>query len=100
MAAFNYAASAAEGRDSRGLAARGSGDLPRQRLRHFSGLGKAARRAFGEDQLAVEGDFEDAVLPFDQGGLDVELVVDLVRQTGGSGLVVSNHAVLDLHLRH
>jgi hypothetical protein len=39
--------------------------------------------------------FEDAVLSLDQLGLDAELLFDLVRQTGGTGSVVSNNTVFD-----
>ena len=68
--------------------------------RHLPGLGETTVGFLRVDQLTVERDLEDAVLALDQGRLDVEVLGDLVRQTGGSGLVVSNDAVFDLHGGH
>jgi hypothetical protein len=61
----------------------------------LAGRGKAAHLLFGEDQLAVELDVEDAPGTLDQLGSDAEAPFQLVRQTGGTGSVVSNSAVLD-----
>jgi len=66
----------------------------------LAGLRKAADGLLRVDQLAVEGDLEDPVTALDQDRLEVELLRDLCRQTGGSGLVVSNHAIFDLHAGH
>ena len=44
---------------------------------------------------AVDVNVEDAARTFDQNRLDVILRLDCVRQTGGSGQVVSLGAVLD-----
>jgi len=52
------------------------------------------------DELAVEGYLEDAISAFDQRRLNVEFFCYFFRQTGGTGFVVSNHAVLDLQLGH
>ena len=59
------------------------------------GLGEAPIRLLGVDQLAVPFDLEDPVAPFDELGFDAELISNRVRQTGGSGQVVSNDAVFN-----
>jgi hypothetical protein len=48
-----------------------------------------------EDQLAVDPHIEDAPAALDQVGALPELLFNFVRQTGGTWLVVSNHAVFD-----
>jgi hypothetical protein len=70
-------------------------------LRHFARLGVARHLPLGEDRLAVDTYFEDATAALTQGDGGPKLLFELGRQTGGSGLVVSNHAVedLDAHLR-
>lgn len=72
-----------------------------KRLEHLAGLGEPPRARAGEDELAVHMDVKDATTAFDK--LDVAFgvfAVDLVRQTGGAGIIVSNDAVFDsrLHL--
>ncbi len=47
------------------------------------------------DQLAVDGDIEDAAATIDELDVSTELGLDGVRQTGGLGSVVSFHAVFD-----
>ena len=54
----------------------------------------------GVEQLSVQMDIEDAVLPFDQLGPCAQLALDLVRQTGGPWTVVSDDTVFDGDLRH
>jgi hypothetical protein len=49
----------------------------------------------GEDRLAVDTYLEDATAALTQGDGGPELPFELGRQTGGTGLVVSNHAVED-----
>jgi hypothetical protein len=49
----------------------------------------------GEDPLVVDGDDEDAAAAADDLRVDAQLSLDLSRQTGGSGEVVSNAAVID-----
>jgi len=66
-----------------------------KQCRHFTRLWKSAFRAFGEDQLIIELDFEYAPRSLDQLRVDVVFICDFSRQTGGSGFVVSNHAVFD-----
>jgi len=61
----------------------------------LAGLREAAQRALGEDRLAVELDLEDPAFPFDQLGFEVQLLADRVRQTGGTGVVVSRNTVFD-----
>jgi hypothetical protein len=58
----------------------------------------AAGRLLRIDQRAVDFDLEDAAAGGDQLGLQAELPLDLVRQTGGDGLVVSDPAVFDAQL--
>jgi hypothetical protein len=73
-----------------------SGAEPRlQGLHDLAGLGEAPGLFLGEDQLVAERDVEDAARALDQVGLNAELALDLVRQTGGSRVVVSDRAVLD-----
>ena len=56
----------------------------------------ASERALGEDQHAVPRDFEHAATPLHQlDGSAWICISNLVRQTGGPGLVVSNDAVAD-----
>ena len=50
---------------------------------------------FGEDLPVIDGDHEDASASADDFAVDPELLLDLSRQTGGSGKVVSNSAVVD-----
>jgi hypothetical protein len=58
-------------------------------------LREASQLFLGEDQVVGHGDLEDATTATDQIGLDAELLLDLSRQTGGAGVVVSARAVLD-----
>ena len=51
---------------------------------------------FGEDGRAVDTHLENAPAALVQGDGGPELPFELGRQTGGAGLVVSNHAVEDL----
>lgn len=53
----------------------------------------------GIDQFIVYKDVEDPILAPDELCFDVELLLDCGRQTGGSGQVVSNDAVMndDIH---
>lgn len=56
----------------------------------------ATQRLLGEHRVAVHGHLEDSPRGLDQLGLDTgKLFLQLSRQTGGSGLVVSNDAVFD-----
>jgi cell division FtsZ-interacting protein ZapD len=57
--------------------------------------GKAPDLLLREDELAVQPDVEDAAAALDQLGADAQLLLQLVRQTGGARQVVSGHAVLD-----
>jgi hypothetical protein len=72
----------------------GSGSLFEGRL-DLAGIGKAACLLLGVEQLIVDGDLEDATGSLDELGFDAELLLDLLRQTGGAGVVVSDAAVLD-----
>ncbi len=67
-------------------------------LQDLSRLGVPPERLLGEDQLAVHRDLEHAARRRDQPDVGVgEGLLQLSRQTGGSGLVVSDDAVLDDH---
>jgi hypothetical protein len=61
----------------------------------LAGKGKAARLFLGEEELVVDGHLEHSAGPFDELWLDAELLLDLLRQTGGAGEVISDPAVLD-----
>ncbi len=52
----------------------------------------------GKKQATVDGDVEDSAATPYQDRLESETLLDLSRQTGGSGKVVSNTAVFDLDL--
>ena len=47
------------------------------------------------DQLAVDFDVEDSPAALDEFGVDVELGLNRVRQTGGLGRIVSLYAILN-----
>ena len=51
-----------------------------------------------EDLLVPDSDVEDSSAAADDRGVDLEFLLDLSRQTGGSGKVVSNAAVFDRDL--
>lgn len=58
-----------------------------------------AARLLGKDQLAVHRDLEQAAGGLDQLNFRLRVrLLQLSRQTGGSGLVVSNNAVLDCYM--
>jgi len=44
--------------------------------------------------------FEDPVASLDEIDLEAKASLELVRQTGGAGEVISNHTVFDCRLRH
>ena len=79
---------------------RNSGDSLLELPLHLPGLGKAAQRLLREDQLAAVGDLEDAVRALLQSRGDAEALLQLVRQTGGTGVVVSDHTVFDVDVGH
>jgi hypothetical protein len=64
----------------------------------FAGFGVAAERSLGKDLATVDFDFEHPTRRLDElyVGLRVRFP-NLGRQTGGSGLVVSNDTVFDRH---
>lgn len=78
----------------------GSADLFCDQAFHFAVLGKAPEGLLGEQRLAVEADLEDPVLALDQLRIEAETLLQFGRQTGGSGLVVSNDAVFDVDSGH
>lgn len=72
----------------------------RQRLLDFAWLGEAAGALFRIQVLAVESDLESTVPALYQFGCLTEVLLYLVRQTGGLRFVVSNYAVFDRDPRH
>jgi hypothetical protein len=58
-------------------------------------LGEAPELLLREHELAVDGDLENAAATLLQDRLDPCLLLDVGRQTGGTGQVVSDDAVLD-----
>lgn len=70
-------------------------------MRHLTRLGVTAQLTLGKDQLAVDTHFKDPAAALTERDGGAELPLELRRQTGGAGLVVSNHAVedLDVHRR-
>ena len=70
-------------------------------LQDFAGSGMPAEREFREDHHTVNTDFERSSRAMDQFDRRVgELRLDLGRQTGGPGLGVSNHTILNSDLHH
>jgi hypothetical protein len=61
----------------------------------LAGSRKPAGLFLGKDQLAVGDDLEDPSRPLHQLGLEAEPLLQLVRQTGGAGQVISGRAVSD-----
>jgi hypothetical protein len=64
-------------------------------LGDLSGAGETAALLLGEDQLVADRDLEDASVASDEFGFDAELLLELVRQTGGTWVVVSACAVFN-----
>ena len=64
-------------------------------VRDLSWVGESPELLLGEDEASVDGHFEDPALALDQLGTLTEQAFELVRQTGGSRLVVSNYTVFD-----
>jgi hypothetical protein len=72
-------------------------------LEDLAGLGVAPGRLLGEYQCAVDGHLEESAGRLEQPNFGIRIgLLDLSRQTGSSGLVVSDDAVLDrhMHIRH
>ncbi len=64
----------------------------------FVHLGKSFERVFGEDLLLIQEDLKGARLTGRDGHaaeMRVEIVQEILRQTGGSGEIASGRAVLD-----
>lgn len=57
--------------------------------------GKPTQLLLGENQLTVQGDFKNAAAALDQGWLDAVLLLEISRQTGSLGIIVSDDAVFD-----
>jgi len=66
-----------------------------QGTRDLPGFREASALLLGEQQVVAQGDFEAASGAFDELRLEAEPLLDLVRQTGGTRVVVSDGAVLD-----
>jgi hypothetical protein len=69
-------------------------------LAYLAGRGVPASGLLGVHQLSVDRYLEDATRGLNQTNVDARVrLVQLSRQTGGSGMIVSNYAVLnrDLH---
>jgi hypothetical protein len=76
-------------------------DADESRAEFFEDLAlgwESALIPFREDRLPVNADDEDAAAAADDLAVDAEFSFDLSRQTGGSGEVVSNPAVVDSYV--
>lgn len=62
---------------------------------HFFVLGESVELALREDEIAVGNHFKDSATGLDELGVDAVLALEVGRQTGGLGLIVSLNAVLD-----
>jgi len=58
-------------------------------------LGEPPNLVLAPDLFPIDVDVENAARPLDHLGIHVELLLNRGRQTGGCGVVVSLHAVLD-----
>jgi len=76
----------------------GAIDLRANQPENLPVVGEAPRGSLGENQLAVDVDLEHAAVGGDQLAIDAQVTLELSRQTGGAGLVVSFAAVFDLYL--
>jgi hypothetical protein len=72
----------------------------RDKILDFVGVGESTGDLLGVDGLPIQVDFKHSTRALDQLRLDVETTSYLVRQTGGSRIVVSNNAVFDRDCRH
>jgi len=69
---------------------------PRTQLSEdLAGLGEPAEGLLGKDEITVRPHFEDAAVRRHKLAVSPELVLQFVRQTGGTRFVVSLAAVLD-----
>lgn len=68
------------------------------RVENFTVFGKTTNAIFGEKNLVVRHDIEDALAALHEGRFDSECLLDLSRQTGSLGQVVSKRAVGDRDL--
>ncbi len=64
-------------------------------VQHFRMFRESAGFLLAIDQLAIDFDVEDAPAALDEFGVDVELGLDRIRQTGGLGRVVSLYAIFN-----
>lgn len=70
----------------------------RELLQNLVVVGEAPFLLLREDRTAVDTNIEDAARSLDQLRLDVKVLLDGGRQTGGAWEVVSNPAVFDRNL--
>jgi len=61
----------------------------------LSMLREATRHVLGIEQLVIEFDIEDATASFDELSVQAEFLLNFCRQTGGSGLIISNDAIFN-----
>jgi hypothetical protein len=73
----------------------GCGGFLLQETFHLSWLGETPELLLREDELVVRLDLEDPSVALDELRPGPELLLDLLRQTGGARVVVSGRAVLD-----
>jgi len=62
---------------------------------YFTRFREAFQGTLGKHQLTVNGDLEDAAAGSNHLGLSAKIILDLSRQTGGAGFVVSNLAIFN-----
>ena len=55
-------------------------------------------RLFGKDEDAVAPYLEHAAARFDQLRFNVQLALDLLRQTGRAGIIVSHGTIFNAHV--
>jgi hypothetical protein len=71
-------------------------NLPPDQLDHLTGRGVPAQGLLGKDLVVSHADLEDPARGFHELDLSIrKRLPQLSRQTGGSGLVVSDDAVFD-----
>jgi hypothetical protein len=84
-----------EGRISHGVLSVVSSDEGLKLLEDLLFRREACFLLLGKENVIVRGDYENAAAAAYELALDTQCLLDLGRQTGGPGKVVSNAAVVD-----
>ncbi len=64
-------------------------------LNYFPGIRESACFLFGKNELAAVLNLKDSPIRLNQFGINAQFLLQFLRQTGGSGFVISHSAVRD-----